>query len=236
MSVDTRTRVTRTGAILVLFLCASAIWANTPPDAPVVIEPAEASHAVDPGDVHMATAPFHDADSGDTHLCTDWEIRTAEGQIVWYAYCVTGLLAVHIHLGDGSFVTNERHLGGNAQYQLRLRFRDSSGDPENEWSPWTMRLFATGAPAGVYPLEILDVRDTPAPQLRAANDAALTLPPSTSVALVSVGGELLLSFGAQQTTNPPALHDHTRVKAIISGSRISGSALSPWGHGISRFR
>ena len=216
MSVLTRIQVFRPLACFVLAFSASALLANTPPDRPVIIEPAEASHAVDPGDVHMATAPFHDADPGDAHRCSDWEIHTATGEFVWYAYCVTGLLAVHIHLGDGRFINGERHLTGNAQYEMRVRFRDSSGDIDTEWSGWSARFFSTGPSSSVYPLELLDVADSPAPTLHDVNGSALTLLPSSSVALVSEGGEMLLAFGSQQTTNPPALKAHTRVKAIVS--------------------
>ena len=203
-------------AYFVLALSPSALFANHPPNPPVIIEPAAVARAVDPGDVHMATAPFSDLDPGDTHRCSDWEIHTATGQFVWYAYCVTGPLAVHIHLGDGNFTDNERHLAGNAQYGVRVRFRDSSDDADSEWSEWSTRLFTTGASSSVYPLELLDVRDSPAPRLHNANGSALTLPSSTSVALVSESGDLLLSFTSQSTTNPPALHDHTRPRVVVS--------------------
>src|SRR5436190_23263480 len=216
MSVDVRIQVLRLLACFGIAFTASALLANTPPERPVIIEPADASHAVDPGDVHMATAPFHDADPGDTHRCSDWEIHTATGEFVWYAYCVTGLLAVHIHLGDGRFINGERHLAGNAQYEMRVRFRDGSGDLDTEWSGWSARFFATGPSSSVYPLALLDVADSPAPTLHDVNGTALTLLPSSLVALVSEGGGMLLAFGSQQTTNPSPLKSHTRVKAIIS--------------------
>ncbi|HEY6211129.1 MAG TPA: PQQ-dependent sugar dehydrogenase [Vicinamibacterales bacterium] len=192
-------------------------FANTPPDRPVIIEPAEASHAVDPGDVHMATAPFRDADINDVHLCSDWEIRTPAGELVWYSYCVTGPLSVHIHLGDGQFVHGEKHLAGNGQYEVRVRFRDNSGDAQTEWSDWADRFFATGPSSSIYPLELLDVLDSPPPRLHDAGGAALTLPAGATVALVSESGQPLLIFDAQRTTNPPALAAHTRVKAIVTG-------------------
>src|SRR5438874_6346616 len=177
MSVHTRTLVFRPLACFAFAFTASSIFANTPPDRPAIIEPAQVSHAVDPGDVHMATAPFHDADPGDTHLCSDWEIHTATGEFIWYAYCVTGLLSVHIHLGDGRFINGERRLTGNAQYEMRVRFRDSSGDALTEWSDWSTRFFATGPSSSVYPLELLDVADSPAPTLHDVNRSPLVLLP-----------------------------------------------------------
>src|SRR3954452_2570498 len=44
------------------------LLANTPPAAPAIIEPS-ATAPVDPGDVHMATAPFHN-DDGDALHCS----------------------------------------------------------------------------------------------------------------------------------------------------------------------
>jgi glucose/arabinose dehydrogenase len=208
-------------AFVVLATGANAALANTPPERPVIIEPAEGQHAVDPGDVHMATGPFHDADS-DLHQCSDWEIHTATGEFVWYAYCVTGLLSVHIHLGDGHFINGEKHLAGNSQYEVRVRFRDSSGDPDTEWSEWSPRFFATGASSGVYPLEILDVLDSPAPRLRDETGAPLTLPASALIALVAETGEPLLQIDAQHISNPPPLKAHTRARVVVT----SGKSLS----------
>src|SRR5436190_21376124 len=89
--------------VATVFSIASAALANTPPRPPVIIEPSEGSRPVDPGDVHMATAPFVDDDPRDAHLCSDWELRNATGQIAWYVSCAKGVLALHIHLGDGNF-------------------------------------------------------------------------------------------------------------------------------------
>ena len=106
-----RTTVILTFAALIL-LCAASVFGNTPPSAPVLIEPSE-TRAIDPGDVHMATAPFNDADANDHLTCSDWEILSADGQsIVWQSPCATGVLAVHIHLGDGTFTNAEGRLLG----------------------------------------------------------------------------------------------------------------------------
>src|SRR5256885_11339949 len=129
--------------VATFFSIASAALANTPPRPPVIIEPSEASpRPVDPGDVHMATAPFVDDDPRDAHLCSDWELRNATGQIAWYASCAKGVLALHIHLGDGNFANAQGKLAGSSQYELRVRFRDSSGDPDTEWSDWSARNFS----------------------------------------------------------------------------------------------
>jgi hypothetical protein len=120
---------------------------NTPPQTPVILEPAADSHrSFDPGDVHMAAGPFSDPDAGDVLSCSDWEIQEASSNTtVWHARCVTGPSAVHIHLGDGTFTTPEERLRSSSSYRLRVRFRDSSGDSDTEWSPWALREFTTSA-------------------------------------------------------------------------------------------
>jgi glucose/arabinose dehydrogenase len=192
-------------------LTSPAAFANTPPTPPAIIEPS-ATSPVDPGDVHMATAPFHDDDS-DALRCSDWEIHSETGLLVWYATCAEGLLAVHIHLGDGTFVNPEGHLLGLTHYVVRVRFRDSSGDADTEWSDWSERDFNTGPGSAVHPMEIVDVLPSPPPRLQGA-----TLPADASVALTSERGDVLLSFSGSAIANPPPLNGHALVKAVIATS------------------
>src|SRR5437588_12848547 len=111
----------RIAIAIVAILIAFSAFGNTPPHTPVLIEPSE-SRAIDPGDVHMATAPFSDDDVNDSLLCSDWEIRSEDGQgLIWHRDCATGVLAVHIHLGDGAFVNAEGRLLGLTHYQVRVR-------------------------------------------------------------------------------------------------------------------
>jgi hypothetical protein len=54
-----------------------------------------------------------------------------------------------VHLGDGRFVNSyagRTELEYDTEYRLWMRHRDSGGEPDTEWSPWTGRLFRT-APA-----------------------------------------------------------------------------------------
>src|ERR1043165_9483024 len=81
-----------------------SILTNTPPNTPVITEPAFDGRVVNPEDVHMETAPFADADAGDTHAASDWEIWTVTPSArVWAALGETGVERVHVHLGDGVF-------------------------------------------------------------------------------------------------------------------------------------
>ncbi|WP_212832494.1 sorbosone dehydrogenase family protein [Catellatospora sp. TT07R-123] len=133
------------GSPLATALPAAAALAAGAPDAPQITEPGVDNMLVSAADVHMETAPFHDAD-GDAHLCSDWEIRTGEGERVWYSNCIGGTQKVHTHLGDGIFEGSHagRHdLIPDRDYEVRVRFRDNSGDPATEWSTWSTRPFRT---------------------------------------------------------------------------------------------
>ena len=206
--------------ILALVATALGAFANTPPHAPVIIEPT-AGRMPDPSDVHMATAPFSDDDPGDSLLCSDWEIRAADrSTIVWYAPCVSGVLAVHIHLGDGSFTTSEGRLLGTTGYEVAVRFRDSSGDQATEWSEWSTEVFFTSAGSSVQPLEIVSVLSSPPPRLHDTSGADIALADGASVALVSESGDPLLSFSANGVdiggTTPVPTGSHAVVKVVVT--------------------
>ncbi len=123
--------------------------ANQSPLAPTITEPAAGS-LVSAFDVHMA-ATFRDPDAGDAHTATDWEIWTAGSapQRVWAALGVTDPTAkVHIHLADGVFqgtLIGHHELAFDADYQLRARMRDSSGDSSTDWGPFATQALHTQA-------------------------------------------------------------------------------------------
>ena len=95
---------------------------------------------VNPADVHMETAPFSDADVGDTHACSDWEIWTvAPAQRVWVTSCVGGVLAVHTHLGDGVFENSHAgrtELFPETDYVLRVRLYSAWESGETAVMHW----------------------------------------------------------------------------------------------------
>jgi glucose/arabinose dehydrogenase len=196
--------------------------ANTPPHTPILIEPSP-TLSTDPGDVHMATAPFRDDDPGDTHLCSDWEIRAADlTTVVWSAPCATGVLSVHIHLGDGKFAASGARLLGSSKYVVAVRFRDSSGDPASEWSEWTTQAFTTSQGSSVLPLEIVRVLQSPQPRLHGASGGDVVLTNGASVSLVSAEGNPILTFGGDgvQIATPSSSENHSVVKAVVSSGAL----------------
>jgi glucose/arabinose dehydrogenase len=133
-------------AMIGMLLCLTGSAAAEGPVTPTITEPATDGQLVSAEDVHMEVKGFSD-DDGDELRCTDWEVRTPDlSQVVWRASCATDVLAVHIHFGDGSFVSPFTRLDNASNYVLRARFHDSEG----ELSGWAQRSFRTtpASPAG----------------------------------------------------------------------------------------
>jgi glucose/arabinose dehydrogenase len=122
----------------------------TAPGTPTVTEPSADGQLVHPADVHMEAGGFSDPD-GDTHSCSDWEIRSvALSEVVWHADCVAWPEAVHIHLGDGSFANSlagGSQLDFDADYALRVRFRDSAGEA-GDYAERAFRTYPPSSPGG----------------------------------------------------------------------------------------
>jgi len=131
-------------------IASACITGNCPPATPTITAPGMDGQIVHPADVHMETAAFSDPNPGDTHACTDWEIRTASSsERVWSSLCNSnGTQKVHIHLGDGVFENSyvgRTELNYDTDYILRVRHKDSSGDPATAWSSWAGRPFHTAS-------------------------------------------------------------------------------------------
>ena len=214
------------GAIALL----TASLAGATPQPPVITEPSVDGEVISPFDVHMVAGPFV-GDPGEIHVCSDWEIRAVAGDVlVWSASCATGTSAVHIHLGDGTFVgpsAGHNELNANSQYELRVRFKGSDPPPDGSYSDWSVRQFATYADTQPKPLVLSDVAAIAAPRWRDETGADVTLPagdPAPTLTL-EAGGGLLLRWtgGAAGPENPPALDAHAALRVILSAN---GAALT----------
>jgi glucose/arabinose dehydrogenase len=198
---------------------------NTPPATPSVTEP-QPARLVAPSDAHMETTPFADANAGDTHRCTDWEIWSVSPlERVWVTSCIGGVERLHTHLGDGVFqgaLAGRRELDPNTQYRLRVRHRDSSGIAASEWSGWAERDFTTGDLSRLFAMEIKDVLATPVPTLRTPAGGVVDLPvgsPTSVVRLETVVGPLLEvrgRAGGNQIVNPATQASNQAVRVVIS--------------------
>lgn len=218
-------------------ICSAAGAQNQPPATPVVTEP-PVGRIVNPSDCHMESEPFSDANPGDTHVCTDWEIWTVTpSQRVWATLCIGGVERLHTHLGDGTFQGSHAgrvELLPNTQYRLRVRHRDSSGQPATEWSGYGERLFSTGAASQIFPLELEDIEEVPAPSLLSAIGQPIVLPAvgngvQPSIRVENAAGEALLEFRgvdgvSNQVINSAPLASHAPVRIRVSAGSL-GSAL-----------
>ncbi|MGE3107674.1 MAG: PQQ-dependent sugar dehydrogenase [Phycisphaerales bacterium] len=217
----------------------AALAQNQPPATPGVTEP-PVGRIVNPADCHMECTAFSDPNPGDTHLCSDWEIWTVSpSQRVWFTSCIGGVERVHTHLGDGAFEgshAGRSELLPNTQYRLRVRHRDSSGQPATEWSGYGERLFSTGAASQIFPLEIDDIEDLPAPTLRSSIGQPIVLPGAPagqpSVVIENASGNPLLEFRgvdgvSNQVINAAALAAHFPVRLHISAGALGAPLVLP---------
>jgi glucose/arabinose dehydrogenase len=120
-------------AALVLAVAALLAAAPAAGAAVTITEPATDGQVVNPADVHMEAEGF---ESG--HSCSDWQILEGDA-VAWQALCAQGVLAGHIHLGDGDFVgdyAGRTELDHSSGYVLRVR------DPADD-ADWVQRSFTT---------------------------------------------------------------------------------------------
>jgi len=111
---------------------------NSPPEAPVWLEPGLNNTNVDTFDFHINVFPMIDAD-GDINIATDFEMwDVLLNERVWSSL-YTNILT-HIHNADGVF---ENNLSGSdrllydREYKLRARFyTDSTTNNVSAWSEW----------------------------------------------------------------------------------------------------
>jgi PKD repeat protein/glucose/arabinose dehydrogenase len=225
--------LSRLAGVAAVSLFAATGLANVPPATPMITEP-QVGRIVNASDVHMETGPFSDADAGQTHLCTDWEIwQVTPLQRVWVTSCIGGIERVHTHLADGVFenaLAGQHELRPSTNYRLRVRHRDSSGDAATEWSAWAERDFVTGAPTVVFPLLIDDVKDVPPPAWTDGTGTPVVLPVGASLELQASDGDLFLGISgldgtSNQVNNPAAHADHHSVRVVLSTGGAGTLAL-----------
>jgi hypothetical protein len=218
--------------LLLAFLVSAAAFSGgdaavLTPQAPAITEPAFDDETVSAYDVHMVAGPFVGA-PGENHVCTDWEIRTPySDQIAWFASCVTGVLKVHIHLGDGAFtgpLAGQHQLETDSYYKLRVRFQGDAGPPESRWSDWAERMFHTAAGSAIQPLVLSEIAVIRSPTWRDEGSEDVVLPagmPAPSVRLEVAGVGPLLVFegldGARNdVSNLPPLATHGPLHVAVS--------------------
>ncbi len=223
----------------VVVFCASLATANVPPAIPVINEPEFDGQLVNPSDVHMECGPFMDADPGDTHLCSNWEVWTEfPAERIWTINCIGGVERVHTHLGDGVFMgshAGRSELLHDTDYLLRVRHRDSSGDGATEWSNWANRFFTTTSPTAINPLELDDIVDSPSPTWNDTTGLPYILPTAStqpSLTIESPVGETILRIdgfdgSSNFLTNPASIGSHEPARVRLSPGSFSKDLVMP---------
>ena len=200
-------------------------------------EPEFDGQVISPYDVHMVAGPFV-GPPGAIHVCSDWEIRAStRTRLVWSASCVTGALAVHIHLGDGTFVgalAGHHQLDPDSPYTLLVRFKDGALPPGRSLEPLVEPLLPHRLGLGdraARPLRRLAACPSRAGRTLAQRD--LTLPAGVALRLEIPGTGSLLEFHGpgsadEPLVNPPALsgarHGPRGVRGRRRAARSSGLA------------
>jgi len=206
--------------------------ATLSPSTPVILEPAQDGQVISAYDVHMVAAPFSGA-PGESHVCSDWEIRTpSPDAVVWSAPCVTGALKVHIHLGDGTFVNalaGHHQLDYGADYKVRVRFLGDAPPPGSSWSDWAERRFKTFPATGYQPMVISDVSSIPAIRWQDTTGQDVLLPGGQTPAILSlwvVGSatSLLQLTGTDSrvnaVANPPPGSVHGALRILLVAGTV----------------
>jgi hypothetical protein len=210
------------------------------PNTPIILEPSADGQIVNYFDVHMVTAPFAPATSGETHLCSDWRIETlGTRELVWEAPCATGVSSVHIHLGDGVFsgpLAKARQLTPDEDYLLRVRFQVSPASGGTETSDWAERAFHTSQASQIQPLLVSDAARLPEPSWidEDARPVSLSLPSDGSIVLhleaAGVGAVLELmgsAGGSTRVVNPEELPSHAPARVVIESRSAEAVLLLP---------
>ncbi len=176
----------------------SRLSASSPPRAalatvepPAITEPAFDNQVISAYDVHMVAGPFVGS-PGESHVCSDWEIRTVySDELVWSASCVTGALAVHIHLGDGKFtglLAGHHELNANTPYTLRVRFLGDAAPADRTGAPGRSARSSPPRPPVIQPLVLSDVARIPTPRWQDDGAVPVILPAGSSAVPLEVPG------------------------------------------------
>ena len=195
---------------------------NTPPQAPAIVEPALLWRGLWPQFVRLQSGRFVDADPGDRHTGTDFEIRELDRYAtdrgdqhqasademrqleqlprVWAA-TVTAAPLDQATLETGVFegpLAGRMSLDHRRVYTIRVRHRDSSGDPASEWSAWSEPTVAWTLRQGVVPPRPMRVRDIQQHSLRweAADGAPVALGASNALLITGSDSHLHEITGA----------------------------------------
>lgn len=140
--------------------------ANSPPDRPYNLSPANGSTSVSVS-ISLASSAFADVDAGDTHYSSQWQIRRQDSPM---DYSVTTFDSGVTTISKTSLGTGYATLDFATTYCWRVRYQDN----HEAWSAWSEETsFTTGRASGNPP-------DTPVNQSPAQGETGVSLTPTLS--------------------------------------------------------
>ncbi len=228
---------------------------NTPPAAPVIVEPAPPIliRELSPYVLALQTGPFVDADARDTHTATEFEIRDFTSDTRVWSATVTAWPLDQAILEQGTFqgpLAGRLGLEHKTIYAVRARHRDSSGDPSREWSAWSaLRIFLT-AQQGLVTPKSMRLRNIQPNSLRWETDDGfpVVLAPGNSLLITGSVDRLYEVRGASTrnvvrdfapaarfqstyfkfTSGRNVLEVQSSVISFLDGSGVRRSIWLPW--------
>ena len=165
-----------------------AATGNTRPQAPTLLEPGGSAvvRVISPYFGGLLTSPFVDADSGDRHTDTEFEIREFTSDVRVWSATVTRPPLDQASLVTGSFegpLAGRMALKHRTIYAFRARHRDASGDPATGWSERSRPVNRFTAQQGLptpLPLRLRDIQPSTFTWVDTMGDP-VTLPPGNTV-------------------------------------------------------
>lgn len=193
---------------------------NTPPRAPVLLEPAPAllTRELSPYFMSLQTGSFSDVDSDDRHTATEFEIREFRTGVRVWSSLDRSWLRDETVLERGVFegpLAGRMGLEHKTVYAIRARHRDSSRDASSEWSAWSTPRVILTAQQGLPSPNPLRLRDIQRSTLRwdADDGTPVVLQPGSSLLISgSVTPHYEITGGAVQNTE----RDLTRAERFES--------------------
>lgn len=189
-----------------------AATGNTRPPAPTLLEPGRRSivRVISPYFGGLLTSPFADADPGDRHTATAFEIRDFTSDVRVWSATVTRPPLDQASLVTGSFegpLAGRMGLKHRTIYAFRARHRDASSDPATEWSAWSRPVILFTAQQGLptpLPMRLRDIQPNTFTWVDTIGDA-VTLAPGNTVLITggarhlhriegTAGGNVLTDF------------------------------------------
>ncbi|MBF0547921.1 MAG: SUMF1/EgtB/PvdO family nonheme iron enzyme [Candidatus Riflebacteria bacterium] len=174
-----------------------AFSTDNKPNTPSIVTPADNSTNLSLAPAVTASA-FTDPDAGDTHYQTDWALYDSSGNnLVWRSLADgVNLTNTTIDSAHGSFQNSKTQLDQNSNYQLKVKYYDSTAKKTSDWS--NPCSFST-----IIPCQITSITSTtPTGTMRLNDQINVTVNFSRTATLSGNNMQILMNTGGIVTISP----------------------------------